>query len=146
MLINRDQAQAFLDGINTILTEAGHKYHWDDGAYRTDDGKLVGPADEVMYVSDWTGYLIFAMSDTVNGHNDETFPQSLTINGITVLPDVRDGWECAHYDVEEIYKAWAAEKVTVSYIMPREQAVQVSQVFQNLKLHMTIEPLLEEDP
>lgn len=145
MIVTRDQAQAFLDEINRILKEAGHEFTWDDGVYRTDDGKLSDPGVESMYVSDWTGYIVFATSDDVNGHNDKTFPQSLTINGIEVRPCTRDGWEYAYYEVDKLYKAWAADRVMVSFVMKREQAAQVQQVFQNLKLHMTVEPLFLED-
>ena len=134
MKVSKAKAQAFLDGLNKILDGGGFKgrYCWDDGAHRDEQGNLFGPSEEERHLDDWTGYLVFETSDATNGLNDDSFPKRLLINGVWVEPDLRDGWKYAHYDVEDLYRAWGHDKVECRFTIPRDKHAQVKQALRAL--------------
>ena len=101
-------------------------------AYRDEQDNLFGPSDEERRLDDWTGYLVFETSDTTNGLNDDSFPKRLLINGVWVEPDLHDGWDYAHYDVEDLYRAWASDKVECRFTISRDKQDQVEQALRAL--------------
>jgi hypothetical protein len=135
MKVNKTKAQAFLDGLNNILDGGGFKgrYYWDDGVPRDEQDNLFGPSDEERLLCDWTGYLVFKGNYRDGNYvNDESFPKRLLINGVWVEPDLHDGWDYAHYDVEDLYRAWASDKVKCRFTISRDKQDQVEQALRAL--------------